>query len=110
MARYLKLDHDEFGRRFLRRVGNRLSLIEKPDHECIFWDDGCSIYPARPRQCRTFPFWPSHLENPDAWNAAATECEGIGDGRLYSCREIETLSSGRGATEPGSPTDPDRQA
>ena len=34
-----------------------LSLAERPDHSCVFLEDGsvCTIYPVRPRQCREFP-------------------------------------------------------
>lgn len=33
-----------------------LSLKEKPNYDCILWDDGCKAYTARPRQCSDFPF------------------------------------------------------
>ena len=38
---------------------------------CIFLDvdtNQCRIYEARPVQCRTYPFWPSVLASPQAWN------------------------------------------
>jgi Fe-S-cluster containining protein len=98
IARHLGLELDTFGQRFLRRVGRRLSLIDKSNHDCIFWEDGCSVYSVRPRQCRTFPFWDRHLQSSTAWQAAAGECAGIGDGRLYQLSEIEALRRGRGAT------------
>lgn len=40
--------------------------------ECIFLEDGkCSIYEARPTQCRTFPYWPRLLRNESNWLAEA---------------------------------------
>ena len=42
-----------------------LSLREKKNMECIFWNDGCEAYQARPVQCRTYPFWTKVLENQD---------------------------------------------
>jgi hypothetical protein len=41
---------EEFSARFVRLVGDRYSLIEKPGGDCIFWDKeaGCTVYPARP--------------------------------------------------------------
>src|SRR5688500_156339 len=38
-----------------RRVGLKRSLREKGNGDCIFYDKsaGCTIYPVRPRQCRT---------------------------------------------------------
>src|ERR1017187_104583 len=35
------------------------SLREKANGDCVFYDKtaGCTIYEARPAQCRTWPFW-----------------------------------------------------
>lgn len=80
MAEHLKISVSEFARRYLRRVGNRWSLIElaKQNFDCIFLKDKkCQIYSVRPKQCRTFPWWPHHLQSKEAWMAAAEYCEGI---------------------------------
>jgi uncharacterized protein len=42
----------------------------------------CSIHPAKPTQCRTFPFWPELVEQRAAWNRTARYCPGIGKGEL----------------------------
>ncbi len=64
MAEFVKLSVDEFATMYLRKVKHRYSLREKKlssdNYACIFFDDTtnrCSIYPVRPLQCRTFPFW-----------------------------------------------------
>ncbi len=103
LAAHLGLELDELGRRHLRRVGRRYSLIEKPNHDCVFWDDGCAVYAVRPAQCRTFPFWPEWLESPEAWQEAGEDCRGIGRGRLYDAAEIEAIRGGAAATETGPP-------
>ena len=56
---------ESFSERFVRLVDDRFSLIEKPGGDCIFWDKqaGCTVYDARPDQCRTWPFWPENLAN-----------------------------------------------
>lgn len=107
IARHLGLDVEEFSKRYLRRVGRSHSLIERPDHECIFWRDGCQIYPVRPTQCRTWPFWPENLRSPEAWREAVHDCPGAQEGgRHYGREEIERLVRGRGAAsdEEGSGT------
>jgi Fe-S-cluster containining protein len=68
-----------------------LSLKEKADLDCIFWDSGCKVYNSRPLQCRAFPFWPSVLNSKKAWEAAAGSCPGMNQGKLYSPQEIEAL-------------------
>jgi Fe-S-cluster containining protein len=99
VAQFLDLELDAFGRRYLRRVGRKVSLVEKPNDDCVFFDEGCTIYPVRPRQCRTYPFWNRCLASRRAWAETARACEGIGEGRLYSRDEIERLRAGRGETQ-----------
>jgi len=81
LAAEVGLDLDGFGRRYLRRVGERYALLETPrDGACVFLEgDHCGVYAARPSQCRHFPFWESHLASEATWSAAARECEGIRD-------------------------------
>jgi len=81
---------EEFSRRFVRRVGTRYSLIEKPGGDCVFWnkDAGCLVYEARPIQCRTWPFWADNVETPEDWERTKEVCPGSGQGRHYSAEEI----------------------
>ncbi len=81
IASFLQLSIEEFATRYLRKVKHRYSLIEKqlsPDNfACIFFDESkkrCSIYPVRPSQCRTFPFWEQFKNNEDE---VRKECPGI---------------------------------
>jgi len=82
---------DEFSRRHVRRVGRSYSLIEKPNGDCVFWDRGvgCTVYPARPNQCRTWPFWRENIETPEDWRAVGKGCPGAGKGRLHALEVIE---------------------
>src|SRR3984957_1641076 len=54
---------EEFERQDGRRIGVRRSLMECPNGDCVFFDGAarkCTGYGARPRQCRTWPFWQSN--------------------------------------------------
>ncbi len=86
---------ESFARQFVRRVGDRYSLIEKPGGDCIFWDRGagCTVYPARPVQCQTWPFWPENIETADAWEHVTSVCPGSGRGRWFSLEEIEASAA-----------------
>lgn len=82
IAELLKLPVETFKMRYIRRVDNRYSLIEKRSfpHDCVFLQDNrCTIYSARPKQCQTFPWWSWNLRSPEAWKRVAQECEGIHD-------------------------------
>ncbi len=85
---------EQFSMKFVRRVGNRYSLIERPGGDCIFWDKshGCTVYEARPVQCRTWPFWPENIESPDTWKAVTKVCPGSGKGQLFSVEEIRATA------------------
>ena len=67
----------------------RLSLIEKSNNDCIFWDNGCTVYEDRPLQCRSYPFWAHNLINEDTWTRVTESCPGAGKGKLRSKEEID---------------------
>lgn len=75
---------------YTRIVGRRRSLRERVNGDCVFWDrkQGCTIYDIRPRQCRTWPFWESHLASPEAWQRVQKSCPGAGQGALIPAEEI----------------------
>lgn len=80
IAGHLNLTIDELAQKYLRTAYGEVSLREDPqDFDCVFLKEKkfCSIYPVRPKQCRTYPFWPINLSSKEAWESAASECEGI---------------------------------
>ncbi|MFW6133482.1 MAG: YkgJ family cysteine cluster protein [Planctomycetota bacterium] len=87
IAEHLRLSEDDVCDRYVRRVMRRRSLVENPStKDCVFLRRdgdgrcGCAIYPVRPVQCRTWPFWPVNLKSPDTWARAALRCPGINRG------------------------------
>ena len=75
-----------------RRVRGRVSLTEYPSGDCTFFDPAtrhCRVYQSRPVQCRTWPFWNSHLVNPEAWNRVCEVCPGAGTGAFFSLEQIQ---------------------
>ena len=75
---------------YTRKEHGRVSLREKANGECVFWDrqTGCTVYPARPTQCRTWPFWESTTETKALWDRAAAHCPGMNHGELIPVEEI----------------------
>ena len=88
-AQFLGLSPAQFKARYVRRAYGRLSLVELENGDCVFWSPaGCKIYPVRPTQCKTFPFWPEYLRSPHAWSMAQRRCPGIGTGKLHTLEDI----------------------
>lgn len=84
---------EEFEAKFVRKLGIRKSLKEFANGDCVFFDSKtrkCGVYEARPRQCRTWPFWDSNLRNEEEWQRTCEVCPGSGQGKLYSLEDIET--------------------
>jgi len=95
----MRLPEPQFRKRYLRRVHGRYSLIDKPSgHEplsggCIFLGEDlkCTVYEARPDQCRTYPFWPHLLASQLSWEWESLKCPGIGKGNLIPASEIKRV-------------------
>jgi Fe-S-cluster containining protein len=103
MAQFLNLPLVEFFKLYTHRVEGEVSLNEvQTEHglDCVFLKRDevtgkalCSIYPVRPQQCRTWPFWPDNLASQRTWRRAGQRCPGMtagnaGQGRLYTIDEI----------------------
>lgn len=76
-----------------RPARGKVSLTEFPNGDCTFFDPAtrrCKIYPVRPVQCRTWPFWNSNLATPQAWESMQQACPGAGCGPLVNLEEIES--------------------
>lgn len=104
IAKFLGKQDGRLDKRYVRRVGIRKSLTEKPNGDCVFLTreggkTGCSIYPVRPVQCRNWPFWTGNLESPSSWNELNKNCPGINKGKRYDFVQIETLRT----LKPGDP-------
>src|SRR5436309_1343370 len=78
IAEYLGQPLTEVLARLTRAVESRRSLREKENLDCVFLDGerACTIYPVRPRQCRTWPFWESNVRSPEAWQHTCEVCPG----------------------------------
>lgn len=80
----------EFVALYTRPARGRVTLREKANGDCVFYDQqkGCTVYAVRPRQCRTWPFWESNIESPEAWQHTTEICPGSGQGELIPVEEI----------------------
>ena len=87
MADYLKIDIADFYSKYTAKAMGRRTLSEvrrdKQHYDCVFLVETgagkrvCSVYPVRPTQCQTWPFWPSNMKSRQAWDEAAEGCPGM---------------------------------
>ncbi|HZL36177.1 MAG TPA: YkgJ family cysteine cluster protein [Tepidisphaeraceae bacterium] len=130
LAEYLKLTPQETLERYCRKVAGRISLKERRtpqgNYDCVFLTEqstpaengkpankkrGCSIYPVRPLQCRTWPFWPEILRSPEAWEFAGRRCHGMSAGDRHFGREkIESIRDAADWPDNPPTSAPDRKA
>ena len=89
LAAHMGLRTSSFTRKHCQ-VTDGLVHLRNPEKDCQFLDGvRCTVYSARPGQCRTWPFWPENMKQ-KVWNLEVKrDCPGIGIGRLYTPAEIE---------------------
>ncbi len=100
LARYLGISTEDFNKKYLSRdfllIGNfideNIKVIElkKVDGACVFFDGnikGCSVYPARPIACRSFPIWPGDKKPWLLIDKSIHDCPGIGKGSFQTVQE-----------------------
>ncbi len=93
LAKLVDLSAEEFTDLYTRKIGVRRSLKEFGNGDCVFFESDsrkCSVYSARPRQCKTWPFWDSNLKSPEAWQTTCEVCPGSGKGKLHQLEHIES--------------------
>ena len=90
IAAFLHEPVEPFTQLYTRPVHRQRSLRENANGDCVFYDKaaGCTIYPVRPAQCRTWPFWDSNMKTPRAWEKTCKICPGTGQGELIASEEI----------------------
>src|ERR1700743_3544691 len=82
-AKFVGMSAKAFEAKYVYRTRHQRRFRKPPEKQCPFLEEGgCSIHPAKPTQCRTFPFWPELVENTLAWKRTARYCPGIGKGPL----------------------------
>jgi len=86
-----------FRRRYVFRYDDEVeSLAMEKGGACVFLDNNkrCRIYPVRPAQCRSYPYWPELLGSRRAWQREARRCEGIGQGPVIPLARIRAVLAG----------------
>jgi Fe-S-cluster containining protein len=93
IAAHLELDLATFLERYCQREDGWLSLrMDDPACPFLTSEGRCGVYPVRPVQCRTWPFWEQTLVE-EAWRTDVLKtCPGAGTGVLHSADEVEHIA------------------
>lgn len=91
-ATFLGMTAGDFERRYVYRTRNQMRLRVPRDASCFFLQEGgCAIHPAKPTQCRVFPFWPELVDSRREWRKTAKYCPGIDKGPLIQIAVARAL-------------------
>jgi Fe-S-cluster containining protein len=74
-----------------------LYYLKSTTGDCLFLDQAgrCRIYPCRPMQCLTWPFWRENLVQEVWQREVAPRCPGVGQGPVHTAEEIERIAGQR---------------
>lgn len=88
---FLGISRAEFLERWCEKAPGCHPTLRMDQPACPFLDpeSRCRIYPVRPMQCRTWPFWRSNLQR-EVWETQVrARCPGIGSGPLHGQQVID---------------------
>ncbi|WP_043793519.1 YkgJ family cysteine cluster protein [Solidesulfovibrio fructosivorans] len=77
LAEHLGLTPEAMLARFAEHVGGKDRLATGADGYCIFYNEGCSVHPARPDVCRAWPYFRGNIIDAASHAMAAEDCPGI---------------------------------
>ena len=102
LAAYVGMAVEAFELRYVYRTKNQRRLRVPRHAQCEFLKEGgCSVHPAKPLQCRTFPYWPELVGNKRNWEKTGKWCPGIGKGELVNIQLAREVASEMKAAHSG---------
>lgn len=91
MAAVLGMRTSDFVRKHCDKTDGHWHLKENGPACSMLKNNKCTVYEARPMQCRTWPFWPETM-SPKAWKKDVVKfCPGVNKGRLWSADVIDNV-------------------
>lgn len=88
---FLGITRHWFRRRYLTKIAEEMEGLKiENSGRCVFLSksNSCKIYPVRPMQCQTYPFWPEILISKKKWRAEKRRCEGVDNGTIVPRRRV----------------------
>ena len=93
IAKHLGLSRRELLAKHCEKVDGAVTIrTDSPACPFLQEDNRCGIYPVRPKQCATWPFWSENLDRA-TWEGPVRECcPGIGKGPLVAAEEVARIA------------------
>lgn len=96
IAGLLNVERVLFLKEYLFSLKGEYYIKEDTQGACVFFrrdlpktgEGRCIIYPVRPSQCKSFPFWFQNLRSEAGWKIVSSACPGIGKGHVFKKEEI----------------------
>jgi uncharacterized protein len=102
LAEHFGMDEQAFVTRYAKQVWRRgelrVSLREKNNGDCVFFQKGvgCTVYELRPKQCKTWPFWGRIVASRADWDDSARDCPGMNHGQRHDATKISEIAADDG--------------
>lgn len=93
ISAHLGIPKDAFVFTHCVRMGGQWVLrFDRPECPMLMEDMSCRIYPVRPVQCRTWPFWPENLTRRGWTRYVESFCPGVHAKRIVDRSLIQSLA------------------
>ncbi len=77
IADYIGVSPELFVGEYCRMSGSKPVLAQGENGYCVFYQEGCTIHPVKPRMCRAWPFIRPVLVDVINWHSMAASCPGM---------------------------------
>lgn len=77
LARFLKINRETLIQSYIYQSNDKYKIKSNKDGKCVFFNEGCSVHPAKPDICRAWPFFRGNLEDIFSLEMAKEFCPGI---------------------------------
>ena len=99
IAKKLGMKTKDFVKKYCAQTEGVWHIVDDGAACTFLKNNRCTVYEARPMQCRTWPFWPETM-SPKAWKQDVVKfCPGVGKGPLRTAAEITTTLANQTAWE-----------
>lgn len=90
IQQHLKISWRWFRRRYVTVDADGTQSLQWAGDRCVFLggERRCRIYPVRPQQCHTYPFWPELVKSPARWQRESKQCDGMGRGAVIPLAQV----------------------